>query len=288
MNKRRIKYNFINILVILISSAVFILNFSTIGGLLVSISPLQLLTIIATVILVHSIKATRLYFAIYGSDISLFTYLKTYCKVTPVSVILPYKIGELFRIYCYGKTIKDFFKGLVIVLLDRFMDTAGLVTVILLFAGFAGVGITPLVYIFVIFLAVLLLAVAIYPGLYRFWKQYILRARATKRKISALKFLETVNKGYVEIQEVTKGRGVILYVLSLLAWLLEIGSVMLQTNVWENVKSNQNINEYLSAAMGSSSSKEMELFVFFSVLLMIVVYLCLKAKDVSTKRRGAK
>ena len=67
--------------------------------------------LIVTAILVHFIKALRLYIAFYGRGLSFGEYIIQYCKVIPVSMIQPLKLGDLFRAYCYCYKIRNYFAG---------------------------------------------------------------------------------------------------------------------------------------------------------------------------------
>ncbi len=276
MNGIRFRYNLINLAVILITVALFIIDYQDIDELFCGSGLIPGLILVVSVFLVHAIKAGRLYLALYGSEISFPAYLKLYCKVTPVSVVAPYKLGEFFRMYCYGKTIRNGLKGIVIVLLDRFMDTAALLTLIILMWLPFGGHITKLVYILLIFLLSVLLIYYSFPGVYRFWKQYILRSRATRKKLTVLRILEALNRIYAEIREVSKGRGMILFFLSLLAWTVEIGSAVVSAGLFHEGKLSLMISDYLSAAMGIGQCAELERFVFVSVALLIAVYLTAK------------
>ena len=125
-------YNLINILVLGFSAGWFIVSYVLPGELPALAEPARLPVVLLTVILVHMVKAGRLYLALYGLDMKRGVCMKLYCKVTPVSVVLPWKLGEFFRIYCCGAELGSFLKGGVIILLDRFFDTVALVTMIVL------------------------------------------------------------------------------------------------------------------------------------------------------------
>lgn len=217
--------------------------------------------------------------ALYGYGVNLISYMKTYCKVTPVSVVIPFKLGEFFRMYCYGNQLGDGLKGIVIILLDRFMDTIALVTAILLGWAFNGGQITAFVYLLLVFLVFVLLLYFVYPGVYKFWKRYLLRAKASKRKLAVLKMLETLNKIYCEIENVAKGKGIILYFMSLLAWGVEIGSLTLLQGISKDGEVSQIILDYLASAMSGNQSIELKQFVIKSVVLLIVLYLVIKAGE---------
>ncbi len=282
MNKKRILYNLINGTVLLISVFFFIGEFRGAGELFGQDSVSQLILMVLTVFLVHAVKALRLYLALYGNGLGFSEYLKIYAKVTPVSVVLPFKLGEFFRMYCYGEKLGSLLRGTVIVLFDRFMDTAALVTMIILIRGFSGEGVLYPVYFFILFLIAALLCYLAFPGVYGFWKKWFLRAKATENKLRALKFLEMMNRVYQEIKAVSSGRGVILYFMSVAAWAVELGSVALRAGLSGTALAKDVLPDYLMCAMGSGSSPYLASFVFVSVIMMVILYLLIKiGQDIS-------
>lgn len=281
MKKKSIVYNWINILVLLGAAIIFFLNYS-IHDVFAGVGEEHIVIITVTVVIVHFLKAFRLYLALYGSNISASSYAKIYCKVTPVSILLPFKLGELFRMYCYGHQIDNMLKGIVTVVLDRFMDTIALVTMIIVMWFYSGETIIPLVYLLVVFLVAAVLIFIVFPGLYAYWKKYLLRADATPRKLRILFYLDKMNMVYDEIVNVSKGRGIILYALSLLAWITEIGSVVLMNGLGEKTGLSQKISEYLRSALSGNQSIELKRFILISVVLMIVIYLLVKLGDMAS------
>jgi hypothetical protein len=179
--------------------------------------------------------------------------------------------------YCYGNQLGNVFKGIVIVLLDRFMDTIALVTMILLVWVFNGGYIATFVYVLLIFLFIALLGYFVFPGVYKFWKKYLLKAKATEHKLALLKMLDAFNFVYQEITSVSKGKGVILYFLSLIAWAVEIGSLALIKGITGEGKLSQTTSRYLSSAMDAADiTIELKQFIFVSVILLIVMYAVIK------------
>lgn len=272
MKGNRPKYNFINITVLSITAILFIYKYKNIGIILRDKSMIDILLIAITVFAVHAIKSGRLCLALYGTDVSFLEYLKVYCKAAMVSIVLPFKMGEFFRMYCFGKVLQNGLKGAVIVLLDRFMDTIALVIIIFIFWIFNGGHITSVVYILLLFLSFVLFLYLLFPGMYKFWKHFILRSKATDHRLSVLKILDVLNCIYEEIKSVSRGRGIMLCMMSLLAWGVEIGSVALQVRSSNSAKLNQTISNYLSSAINGIQSVELEQFVFVSIVMMIVIY----------------
>lgn len=285
MVMRKIEYNVTNIIVILVALVLIIIKYTDYEDLFSGIDARHIAVVCVTVFLVHFIKAMRLYLVLYGTDIPFKEYLKVYCKVTPVSIIYPLKTGECFRMYCYGNALKNILKGVVTVALDRFMDTIALMTTIILMWVFYGEKITNLVYILILFLAFSLVIYFVFPNIYRFWKLYIIRARATEKKMRALRFLDLVNNIYSEITNVTRGRGVILFFMSLSAWWIEIGSLVLLSDIDRVTNQNQIISDYLMAAIGKDNSIELFRFVFISLIMTIGTYLVLKFTELISKEK---
>ena len=285
MKKHTLIYNLINILLLLTAALFFFFIYSN-GELFVDSNVGYISIIAISVILVHFLKAIRLYFALYGIDIKFKDYLKIFCKVTPVSILLPYKSGELFRMYCYGIQTGNMLKGIITVVLDRFIDTIALLAMIVAVLAVLGGTITPLVYILIAFVVTVFLVFAMFPGTYKYWLKYLLKANATPKRITTLKLLNKINIVYNEIAFITKGRGIILLFLSLLAWTIEIGTVSILYKLNGSTDISGKISEYLSAALTGTQSVELKQFVFISVILMLSIYVIVTIFDlIATERK---
>lgn len=285
MNKQVRIYRFINIAAFAITALIFIDTYKNFVNIFCGMNSAAFLILAATVCLIHFIKAERMYLALYGSETGHMQYLKIYCKVLPVSMVIPYKLGEFFRMYSYGRQLGNMLKGIIIILLDRFMDTAALMTIILLFGLFNGSYIPFFIYLLLIFLVLVLLVYAVFPGICQFWKKYFLRVRATENKLIILKMLRTLNMIYEETARVVKGRGIILYFMSLAAWGIEMISIGLLNGVVRGDKLNQAIWRYLTAAIGGGRFVQMDRFVFVSIIMLLAMYSAIKMEEVLNRKK---
>lgn len=285
--KRRI-YNIINSFVLGITAIWFIYRFYDIQGIFVKSTPISVVSIMGTALLIYGIKFCRLYLALYDAQLGLEICLTTYCKVTPISIILPFKVGEFFRIYCYGRQIGSLLKSVVIILLDRFMDTAALVTAIALVWIFYGERPSVFIYFLLIFLILSVCFYFVFPGIYRFWTRYLLCAKASEHKIWALKTLESIHTLYSEIENVVKGRGMILYFLSLAAWGIEISNITLINYMTGGNHTGVVISEYLLSAMIRRQSPEFDQFVFISVIGFVLLFWMLWVRKMLFKKEDVK
>ena len=286
MSKKKIGYNILNIFVILITVGLFVYEYRDVTGIFEGgAQPVTLVILVVAVILVHIMKAGRLYLALYGLDISILDYIKAYCKVTPVSMVIPFKIGDFFRMYCYGNLIGNEMRGVVIILLDRVMDTMALISLILFFRLIWRVQIFPFVYFFLTFLAFALIVYHCYPRIYEFWKKYLLKATATEQRLQLLKVIKYLNDIYEEVKNVVRGRGIILYCISCIAWIIEIGSLYVLNKLMQVSNMERIIADYLTSAISENQSMELKRFVIVSVVLLIGLYGVIKAKFFFIKGR---
>ena len=286
MKKDRLLYNLINLAVLILTAVLFVCAYVLPGDMPAILADERVPVVILTVLLVHSVKALRLYLALYGNDMKRSACMKLYCKVTPVSVVLPWKLGEFFRIYCCGRELGSMLKGMVIILLDRFFDTMALVTMILILWFFGGGALPVLVYAFLVFLGLVILLYNGFPGMYEVWKKYLLSSKATVHKLSMLKLLDAANRIYCEIRGVLRGRGSLLYILSILAWGAEIGSLYLLRGASGDPGSA--VENYLSAALGTGDSAELKLFVVFTIVMLICAYALIKLAETAAAGRSGK
>ncbi len=272
--------------VLLLSAGLFVYEFRDLRELFLPADFVQIAVITLTVLIVHLIKAGRLFLAVYGSEMNIWPYCEVYCRVTPVSVILPYKLGEFFRMYGYGREFGSFLKGIVTIVLDRFMDTMALITVILVTWAFYGGRISGFVYALLLFLACVLLLYFAFPGVYRYWKKFLLKSRASERRLALLRMIELSNSLYREMAAVSRGRGIILYFLSLIAWTVEIGSLALLGGLTGRGELSETVSGYLSAAMGTGTSPELKRFIFISVILLAAILGGLRIRAWMAGKRG--
>ena len=247
-----------------------------------------LISVIA-VLLIHFIKAFRLYFAMYGSEIVFVEYLKEYCKVTIIGILFPFKLGDVYRVYCYGKQLKDYLKGTVVVLLDRFFDTSALISVIVLKGIFDNSKLNGLTLALIFFLLIVIIVYITFGKFYTFWMNYLIGAKATKRKSTSIKFLYSLNKIHKELRQVLGGKGMILYTLSLVAWVIEIICLTLTENTHGVQSTNNSVLEYLNASISGGNNAALIRFSFISLVsLGIILMILIISKRLLTNKNMRK
>ncbi len=229
------------------------------------------LFVLLLVIAVHLLKSLRLYIILYGTlDIDYINHLKLYTLTTPVSVILPYKVGEVFRIVLYGNYMNDYIKGSIIILLDRFIDTVALIVLILSSFIIYGGQISFIVFFLLIFTCLLILSYLSFKSFYLYWNKRVIKSSCSKRGISFLKHLKNINNIYEDVHMILKGKGMILLFISLLSWIIELFGLMItiKDDSFRNM-----LIIYIQSIIGRGNTVYNKEFVFFSVVILVMVFI---------------
>ena len=265
-------YKLVNILVLLLtvlllSRALLHQDFS-----FVLHNPLVCLIMIVTVILVHGIKVFRLYLELLDRKLPFGLFLRQYCKITPVSMILPLKAGDLFRCYCYGYYIGDWMYGIAVILLDRFVDTAALMTVLVLFVLPLGNAMPAVSFVLLAVLFALSFIYFALPGLCQYWNRYLIAGRGSTRKLFALTVLARLEAAYRDIHRVVQGKFLLSYMLSVAAWLIEIGGLALTVSLLR-ADLGAAMSAYLFGAMWGGKISYLSGIILFGTVLLLLLYL---------------
>lgn len=267
--KRQMIYCLINIAGLAVALLCF--GFFFMGEVIVSLGKSigTWLILIATAFVVYSLKCIRLYITLTGTGLTMQIHTRQFLKTAAVNILIPLKLGELFRIYCYGFQINNYARSIVAILLDRFSDTLALLTVIIFATTMYGSPFSLLFYLMVGFMVFLMAAYMMFPRFYEYWNTYLLEEKANRARLNALKTMHYFCCVYKDLRMVVEGRMVLLYVLSLLSWLCEIGGVLM---VAGGAAGNMLVTRYLESALGLSDSIYQHWFVFISLIVLAFLY----------------
>lgn len=246
----------------------------------------QTAVLLLTAIFIHGIKALRLYFAMFGKNISFRQHMEQYCKTAVVSMILPFKLGDIFRAYCYGYYFCNYLGGAALIVLDRFTDTLALVTVMLVLQSARVSGAAPLLYVLLAVLLGLLVCYKIFPGMYHYWKKYLLRINASRRRNRMLQFIEYADYAYKELETAVRGRGFIAYMLSLAAWAAETAGLVISGSMLSVREAGPALSEYLTAVLAGMGPAGQNRFVSVSAVFMAVCCLLVHVIRIGRERMG--
>lgn len=171
---------------------------------------------------VHLVKLMRLYLILMDEKIPFERYVPAYLRTTLVNLIIPFKLGELYRVGVFWRLSKGAKTGIFSIVTDRFFDTLAIVIILLPYQILISNKVTLPAILLTVFLLVILFAYIIYPSSYTFLNRYIIISKTSKRSLSVLRALEAVNDCYEYVKCLIKGRYGLLILLSLVAWIAEI------------------------------------------------------------------
>ena len=186
-----------------------------------------LLLFFLTFVLVHLAKMIRLYLVLLEQKISFGRFVLIYLKTTFVNLLVPFKLGELFRVYCLSKETGNLSIGLLSVLVDRFFDTLALIIVLLPLEIFLNGKVTGISFFLLALVLMLGFAYRMFASTYNYLNKYIIMNKTSSRSMAALRFLETGKKWYDYTKDLVAGRSPLIILFSLSGWILEIGALSL-------------------------------------------------------------
>lgn len=184
-----------------------------------------IILIIIGFIAVHLFKLMRLYLVLMEHRIPLGEFLLLYFRTTLVNLIIPFKLGELYRFEEISRKTRLWQVGVLSVLVDRFYDTAALFVLLLPVDLVTRRGVS---FITGVFFAVLLLASFVYlaiPGTYAYLNRYLIMRKSSPRSMAALRGLDVIKNWYDFTKNLIKGRAALISFASFLGWIAEIAAL---------------------------------------------------------------
>ena len=180
---------------------------------------------ISLYLLAHMGRLLRLMVIIIEHNRAFHSILQLYALLAQAGFVLPFKLGELFRITELSHFFGSFKTGFSVVVVERFFDAMMLLFLLLMvdFLGGVAEGGTP---IFIPFLIILVLLMFIFYFFFSKTCQYfrclVLSSSGSQRGVIALQYLNFMEAIYTTFRNTIRGRPLLLIVLSLGIWCAEI------------------------------------------------------------------
>lgn len=225
---------------------------------------------LAGFISVHAAKMLRLYLVLMEHKIGFGRFVLLYLKTTLVNLIIPLKLGELYRIFCISKETKHWQVGVLSVLVDRFFDTLALCMILLPLDIFV---FGRLSFITLLFIGVMVLIVICYVSVlptFQYLNRYIIRQKSSARAMAALKGLDVVKIWYDFTQNLISGRFALILLFSFAGWVFEIGTIKLLAVYLAIPFGAGDFTAYIEAIFGIGGSELLKPYTVYGILLMFV------------------
>ncbi len=217
---------------------------------------------------VHLVKMMRLYLVLLEQKMEFKRFVSAYLRTTLFNLLIPFKLGELYRVYTFSRMTKSVQIGLFSVVVDRFFDTMALVLILLPFQLLVSGHLTLPALFLALFVIVILFVFRIFPSVYGYLNNYIITSRSSKRSLAVLRGLDVLKRGYDYVKELVSGRYALMLLLSFGAWLLE-SAVLYGVAAFYGIPfTTVTFSDYISSILSTTHNALMRIYTFWSVLLI--------------------
>lgn len=268
---KRYLYFFINIVLILIAGLFTYNMINETNKIDLIMNNYLFISTMIMVLFAYVLKFFRIYLILIERRLPLKIFIKMYLKTTFINLALPFKMGEVFKVYFYGEKMNDYKRALLAVLTDRYFDTIALIILVLPIEMMMNKSISVISLILLIFFMTVTIIYYAFPISYKYLNKYLILNISSSKGIMMLKMLEKINVWYEHIVSLMAGRVLLLFLLSFFAWLIEY-AILLNLAIGLNIgfAANGFIN-YLNAIFLAEYNELVSVYVCFSVLIFAII-----------------
>ncbi len=233
-------------------------------------------------LLIHLTKAFRVSLILLGKGVRLQRLTRLYVKTTFVNITIPFKLGEVFRFYCYGQELNNYREGLLCVLIDRYFDTCALLLItvpveFLLTHKCSNLSLLLLGMVFALFIIYIFL-----PTLCAYIKHNMIYNVNSTLAVHVLELNENILGWYEMLQKMLKGRILTLLVVSCFTWLLEYGLFKVILTISGKAFGMLEFSNYLNSILTNDANQLKVTYTGYGALTLAVIMLCVYA---ATRRK---
>ena len=220
--------------------------------------------------LIHAVKMFRMYLVLLESRIEFKRFIFAYCRTTLLNLIIPFKLGEIYRMAVFSRITKNAAVGIASVAVDRFFDTLALVLILLPLHVLNPSKISVASVFLMVFVTVVIFIYMMFPSAYGYLNKYLIINRTSLRSMTVLRWLEALNSGYEYIKKLVTGRYALLTLMSFGAWVLE-GGLLFAISAFLDIQFNMSdFSDYITSILSSVHSELQSKYTLFSIAVMLV------------------
>lgn len=231
---------------------------------------------LAGLFVVHALKMMRFYLVLLEQKISIKEFVFLYIKTTFINLLIPFKLGEVYRAFCIVRLTKCTQIGILSVVLDRFFDTFILLLFLIPYDLLILHRITWITGILSIFLLLVMLAYRMFEPTYLYLNEYMIRSSKSKRGIHILSLLEMFREWYDYTKDLIKGRQYLIIFCSALGWIAEVGLLWLISRYYQEGFRLEKFADYIQSVFSAEKSiifsayNRISLYILFALILLFV------------------
>ena len=182
-------------------------------------------------ILIHIFKCLRQYLLLIEFNVNFIDFFSAYVKGTFISIVFPFKMGEFYKAFQYGYLIKDYVKGLITIIVDKFFDAIILLTLIIPYEIIKHNTLSVLSGILLIFVTIVLIVFVSFNTTYYYLNKHFIIKKDDSRSIIILNVLDYCNSMYLNVKNMIKNRISLIGIFAVISWALEYVFVLLLNGV---------------------------------------------------------
>ena len=217
---------------------------------------------------IHAVKLFRMYLILLEKRINFKRFVFAYCRTTLANLVIPFKLGEIYRMTVFSRITENAGIGIASVIVDRFFDTLALVLILIPLHVLHPGKVSAVSVFLAVFVAFTIFVFVIFPSAYKYLNRYIIINRDSRNSMAVLKWLEVLDSGYEYISRLVRGRYALITLMSFVAWVLE-GSLLYAIAFIIGVKYDAGVfSDYITSIMSMASNELQTKYIIFSVAVM--------------------
>lgn len=221
-------------------------------------------------LVIHTIKMFRMYLVLLEHRVDFKKFIFAYLRTTLVNLIIPFKLGEIYRMVVYSRMTKNAGIGIAGTLVDRFFDTSALVLILIPLHVLYPDKISGVSVFLAVFVILTVFVYLIFMPAYSYLNRYIIINRDSKNSMAVLRFLEVLRSAYDYIKRLVSGRYALIILMSFAAWVLEGGLLFLIAWI-TGVDFNAGVfSDYITSIMSTARNALQEKYTVFSIVIIAI------------------
>ena len=237
---------------------------------------------------VHLLKMMRFYLVLLEQKLSIKKFVNLYIRTTFVNLLIPFKLGEVYRAFCVVKLTDCAEIGILSVILDRFFDTFILLLFLLPYDFLALHKITWLTGCMLVFLLAVMLVYRMFEPTYLYLNRYMIRKSKGRRGVKILSIMETVREWYDYTKDLITGRQYLIVICSALGWLTEYGLLQVISGFYERSFGLSDFSAYIHSIFTSGQSQILVVYSLISMLILLLLMIVFKAAELLRRKINEK
>ncbi len=191
-----------------------------------------------------------------------------YFRTTFINLIIPFKLGEIYRIGAVFHMTGSVKTGVLSVIMDRFFDTTALLMIILPFELFFMGTLNVFPAVLAVCLLIMMFFYLSFAPSYSFMNRYLVMTKKSERAMAVLSVLDTADEWYNFAKRLIRGRSPMIILASFVGWGAEFLALRNCAAVFDSWFDIEDFNEYINSIFMAGSSSLGRTYNILAVILI--------------------